>query len=52
MKILLDHGGDRTSDLWSASPVTPYQLSDEVKSVPVSYILEISLFSFISVYVL
>ena len=43
-----DHGGNRTRDLWFASPML-YQLSYEVKSVRVFDISELSLAPSISV---
>ena len=48
LKRLLDHGGNRTRDLWFASPML-YQLSYEVKSVRGRDISELSLVSSISV---
>ena len=42
LKSLLDGGGNRTCDLWFASPLL-YQLSYEVKSVRVGDISELSL---------
>ena len=42
LKSLLDHGGNRTRDLWFASPML-YQLNYEVKSVRVRHISESSL---------
>ena len=43
-----DHGGNRTRDLWFASPML-YQLSYEVKSVRVFDISELNLAPSISV---
>ena len=42
LKNMLDHGGNRTYDLWKASPML-YQLSYGVRSVRVRDILELSL---------
>ena len=42
LKSLLDCGGNRTRDIWFASPML-YQLSYEVKSVSVGDISELSL---------
>ncbi len=47
-KSASDHGGNRTRDLWFASPML-YQLSYEVKSVRVFDISELSLAPSISV---
>ena len=48
-KSLFDHDGNRTRDLWFASPML-YRLSYEVKSVRVCDISELSLVPSISVY--
>ena len=42
LKSLLDHGGNRTRDLWVASPML-CQLSYEAKSVRMGDISELSL---------
>ena len=42
LKSLLDRGGNRTSDLWFASPIL-YQLNYELKSVRVGRFLPASL---------
>ena len=48
LKSLLDSGGNRTRDLWFASPML-YQLRHEVKSVRVGDISELSLVPSMSV---
>ncbi len=48
LKNQLDHGGNRTRDLWFASPML-YQLSYEAKPVRVFDISELSLAPSISV---
>ena len=49
LKSLPDHGGNRTRDLWFASPML-YQLSYEVMSVRMGDISELNLVPSISVY--